>query len=637
MKISTVALLLVGSIVHANASTFASAVIKQASKGLPQKAGTRQLDESCDEEFGALDTCEAENAAACGADIPFRQRGLSLGRSSSIAGSHQHRALEHETCADYQIEICTGRLLYPDCPCGEQYIAALSCEANTERELMCDEFTFDGCADVPCVSESIAESTCLVENIDTCSNPVMGGERRSLAQKHAIQRHLEDVPTPCEEFQGGFCLISTAVPDCPCIDQMAASETCKIEQNTGLACEAPVQEECDIGCLPTEIALFSCWSESPLCPSFFLETDDGDVDSGARALLGQSRHLEDGIFTCESYEESHCLFVEGYPDCPCQDEQDAYHECNIQEAELDCVKPTKKECEALCVAPAVAVQMCYMENLSCLFGDMDENPDNPGRRGLDEDAPTTCETLEQTSCFIKFSDCPCSAQIDELLKCQSEASDDLQCGVDYSKLECDPCASLCVEAAPCFDSTGICAFDATLNLWIGEGYEDCNGAAVCKDCFPSVECDPTAICAPCQAAAPCFSADGYCFFDEATETWSGLYAACNDGAAACTDCFPDATCPSDPSDTTPEPTAAPTPEPTAAPTPEPTAAPTPEPTAAPTPEPTAAPTPEPTAVTTPEPTAAPTPASTPASGVTSFKSISTLMMVAVVSVSVYLM
>ena len=186
-----------------------------------------------------------------------------------------------------------------------------------------------------------------------------------------------------------------------------------------------------------------------------------------------------------------------------------------------------------------------------------------GKQVCEEDSCSLCS--EAAPCF-SISDGGCSAFDSETRQwvgdayslCNSEQA--IQCATCfpecYLAFESSTVCDSCDDAAPCFSSEGCAALDLETGLWADPFGTCSDGAFACIQCFPACEGGDTEdACAPCAQAAPCFSSEGCTFLDVEAGLWDGAFAACNEGALACSGCFP--TC-ADGEEETPPPTPTPT-------------------------------------------------------------------------------
>jgi len=203
MKISTTTiaalLSIAGTTCGVNAEAMA-ALTNNASRVQAQER-RRHLEDKCEEEFIALDTCFEADAVNCGGGVGDEGvRKLFGERRSEFSRSLSHgRHLDENTCDGYQLDACAAAGSYPDCACADEYLLAITCEANIEKELMCN-LTYEVCDQVPCVEEFISMSQCFEDNAELCEDFFTedGVERR---------RRLEDSDGDftCDNFEFNIC------------------------------------------------------------------------------------------------------------------------------------------------------------------------------------------------------------------------------------------------------------------------------------------------------------------------------------------------------------------------------------------------------------------------------------------------
>eukprot|EP00521_Asterionellopsis_glacialis_P004362 CAMPEP_0195277768 /NCGR_PEP_ID=MMETSP0706-20130129/19395_1 /TAXON_ID=33640 /ORGANISM="Asterionellopsis glacialis, Strain CCMP134" /LENGTH=347 /DNA_ID=CAMNT_0040335799 /DNA_START=165 /DNA_END=1206 /DNA_ORIENTATION=+ len=277
----------------------------------------------------------------------------------------------------------------------------------------------------------------------------------------------------------------------------------------------------------------------------------GVGDEGVRKLFGErrsefsrslshGRHLDEN--TCDGYQLDACAAAGSYPDCACADEYLLAITCEANiEKELMC-NLTYEVCDQVPALKNLEVFVCLVSLDSCPCVEEVTAVGVERRRHLeDSDGDFTCDFLEVFVCLVSLDSCPCVEEVTAVMLCQAELNG-LDCAVPTQET-CDSFAcAACGDAAICFSGEGYCSYDQESKLWSGF-YELCNGdengsAADCAQCFPDAECSD--ICTACNAASPCFDNTGYCFYDEESQLWSGVFEDCNQGAASCAECYPDA-------------------------------------------------------------------------------------------------
>jgi hypothetical protein len=164
-------------------------------------------------------------------------------------------------------------------------------------------------------------------------------------------------------------------------------------------------------------------------------------------------------------------------------------------------------CDEDICAPCAAAAQCFSDGGGCSAFDTDT------REWVGE-AYSLCNSGQAIQCAACFPDC-------------------------YLAYESIPICATCAEAAPCFSSDACAVLDVDTGLW-DDPFGACNeGALICSQCFPACENSADAdACTACAEAAPCFSSEGCAVFDVEAGLWDGAFAACNEGALACSPCFP---------------------------------------------------------------------------------------------------